>query len=380
MNQILYCRSVSFRDENKNRFTVDFEVRKCECQKRNRRTLEMFDEHFEISVCGEGAGSMGQCDGHIKPRTETQKELLEFWEKYHLCGVRAGTVTQEEYLLSKHYEEDYKCFINLFAGYDDNFRKDFDTTSENILYKAFNVEVRYIPTLRTVIAKYLGGNPIKYILGIPPYRSGCDMNDLYVKYLFLAIRGLYNDRGYEYGKGWLFDPIPENVCQMIDGICDRIECEEAELTKSLTPLFDMGSEEFEPTPEVIEYVVKLRDCDEDEAKRFIALGMHLGYTFGDLNDTFKEVDDENQMYSVNGTEYYVGTEDELTEIAERYVYDGDYDHLWREAVAARKTEQSLNDWLNDVIQCDGWCNILNKYDGKYEEYTIGDDNICVSRS
>ena len=32
----------------------------------------------------------------------------------------------------------------------------------------------------------------------------------------------------------------------------------------------------------------LRECDEDEAKRFVALGVHLGCTFGDLNDTFEE--------------------------------------------------------------------------------------------
>lgn len=379
MNQILYRRSVSFRDEKQNRFTIDFEVRKCKYQRRNRRTLETFDEYFEISVCGEGAGSMGQCNGHINPRTETQKELLDFWNKYHLCGNRAGTISQDAYLSSNQYKEDFENFIQIFSGYDEKFRKDFDTTSENILYNALHVQAEHIPTLRTVIAKYLDGNPIKYILGIPPYHSGHKMNDLYVQYLFLAIRGLYNDRGYEYGKEWLYDPVPENVCQIIDGMCDKIECEEVELTQSLIPLFDMGSEEFVPTSDVIDHVVELRDCDENEAKRFIALGMHLGCTFGDLNETFSISDVEQQLYIANGVEYYIGTEDELTEIAEKSVFDGNYDDLWREAVAAQKTEQSLKDWLNDVIMSNGWCDILNRYDGKYEEYTVGGDVICVSR-
>lgn len=382
MNQEIYKRSVSFRDAKKNRFTIDFKVSKCEYRKRNRQTLEMFDEHFEVSVCGEGAGSMGQCDSYIKPRTTTQKELLGFWNKYHLCGCRAGTISQDEYLSSEQYKEDYEIFVRIFSGYNEKFRENFDTTTENILYKVFDVKAEHIPTLRTVIFKYLGGNPIRYILGIPPYRSGKDKNDLYVKYLFLAIRGIYKDRGYEYGHEWLYDPVPENVCQIIDEICHRIEKEEEELSESLEPLFNMGAEDFEATPEVIDRVVELRDCDEEEAKRFIALGMHLGCTFGDLNDTFKEVDYDEQLYSANGIEYYLGTENELTEVAENRVYgdNSDYDYLWREAVAAQKTEQSLQNWLRDVIMGNGWCDVLNGYDGKYEEYTVGNDIICVSRS
>ena len=45
-----------------------------------------------------------------------------------------------------------------------------------------------------------------------------------------------------------------------------------------------------------------------------------------------------------------------------------------------ETELGLEDWLNDVLDNDGWCNILNHYDGKYEEYTVGKDIICVSRT
>lgn len=29
---------------------------------------------------------------------------------------------------------------------------------------------------------------------------------------------------------------------------------------------------------------------------------------------------------------------------------------------------------------DGWCNILNHWDGKYEEYKVGGEYICVSRA
>ena len=42
--------------------------------------------------------------------------------------------------------------------------------------------------------------------------------------------------------------------------------------------------------------MELRDCGLTEAVRFIALGMELGYTFGDLNNTFEVVNDDDCLY------------------------------------------------------------------------------------
>ncbi|PWB10223.1 hypothetical protein C5O72_08155 [Muribaculum intestinale] len=139
--------------------------------------------------------------------------------------------------------------------------------------------------------------------------------------------------------------------------------------------------EYGYTEETVEQVMELRDCDKDEARRFIALGMFLGCTFGDLDESFEADANWPNQYSAFGTDYLVGTDDELTDAARNYIFDeGCYDDLWRQAVQAQQTELGLEDWLNDVLDNDGWCNILNHYDGKYEEYTVGKDIICVSRT
>lgn len=162
---------------------------------------------------------------------------------------------------------------------------------------------------------------------------------------------------------------------------NNVEEEETALTEELEAVFDMGEKGFVATEEIIQQVMDLRECDEDEAKRFVALGVHLGCTFGDLNDTFEECSYGEQLYCANGIDYYIGTEDELTNIASDRVHnDDEYAYLWREAVAAQRTTDSLSDWLNSIISEDGWCSVLNSWDGRYEEYKIAEEYICVCRS
>ena len=206
-------------------------------------------------------------------------------------------------------------------------------------------------------------------------------SDYNVKCFFLAIKGLYVDNGYKYGNGWLYSPLPDNIEEIINNICDLVEEEETALTEELEAVFDMGKEGFIATKEIIQQVMDLRECDEDEAKRFVALGVHLGCTFGDLNDTFEECSYGEQLYCANGIDYYIGTEDELTNIASDRVHnDDEYACFWRESVAAQRTTDSLSDWLDSIISEDGWCSVLNSWDGRYEEYKIAGEYICVCRS
>lgn len=158
-----------------------------------------------------------------------------------------------------------------------------------------------------MIEKYTKNNPVEYILGLDHKRLKHDINDFYVKCIFLAIRGLYIDRGYKYGSDWLYYPMPEDICKRIDALCEMLQNEEKELSQSLAVPgdFNMGGN-FKATKDIIEKVMEMRNCDEEEAKRFVALGIHLQLTFGDLDDTFQLNDD--CLYEANGTEYYIGTE------------------------------------------------------------------------
>jgi hypothetical protein len=381
METKVYNRSVTIRDNNMNRWCITFEVREIDpCIRRNVDTLEKFEEHFVVSVCGEGCGCSGQCYSDIAPRTSGQKDLLDFWNKYHLCGIESGTKAQDEYLNGEQYRKDFDEFVNLFSGYDENFRKQFDNTSFNIMCKFYQVQPERMVILRNVVAKYTKNNPIEYILGLDSKCLRHNANDLYVKYIFLAIRGLYIDKGFKYGADWLYLPIPEDICKRIDDLCEVLQNEEKELSQSLTVPgdFDMGNEDFKATENLIEQVMQMRECNEQEAKRFVALGVHLRFTFSDLDATFEESGD--CLYVANGTEYYIGTENELTEIAKDRVDDDEYEYFWRESVAAKSTILGLKEWRESIIKYDGWCSVINGYDGCYSEYNIAGEHICVSRT
>lgn len=381
MRDIIFKRSVQFRDENKNSWTVEFEVYKENSTRRNRETLQEFNQGFSVSVCGSGGMCVGQCDDHIIPRTEGQTKLLEFWKKCHLGGMSGGTVRQDEYLSSEQYVNDYNYFVELFETYNEHYREQFDSISFQIIVKNFNVSDTALGQVRNVIYEKMGNNPIKYILGLSNKSLKHNLSDYNVQCFFLAIKELYVDKGYRYGHGWLYDPLPDNIEEVINSICDLVEEEEDALTEELDAVFDMGEEGFVATGEIIQQVMDLRECDEDEAKRFVALGIHLGCTFGDLNDTFEECPYGEQLYCANGIDYYIGTEDELNNIASDIVHnDDEYEYFWREAVAAKSTTDSLSDWLDSIISEDGWCSVLNHWDGRYEEYKVSGEYICVCRS
>ncbi len=384
MNNVIFSRTVRFRDDAQMAWTVKFELRSIDYERRNRETLQLYRETQEASFCGDGPNCSGQIYDHIIPRTEGQKKLIDLWNRFHAFGMSGGTNKQEKYLRCYEYQADYDKFVKTFGGYDKDFRKHFDDVAWKILQNVFQYDIMVEPWVRKVVNDMMNGNPIMYILGDGEKKrfssNTHDHADYYVKCLFLAMKGLYNDRGYLYGKDWPYEPLPTDMKQVINDLFDQIEAEEAEFTKSLNPTFDMGAEDFEATSEIINQVMELRDCDETEAKRFLALGMFLRYTFGDLDNTFEEVDETENLYRADGTDYYVGTDEELEVVAWGRLEDGDYDYLWREAVQAEQTELGLRDWFKQVVDLDGWCNILNSWDGKHEDFKVGDEWICVSHT
>ena len=382
MEKKIYSRQVVIRDKNKNRWEIEFKVyEETPSVRKNKDTLEEFKENLEVSICGEGGTFSGQCCDDIVPRTKGQKELIDFWEKYHNNGMSGATKIQREYLKGEQYKNDFNKFVKLFSEYNKDLRSNFDSTTLNIIHRTYQVQPKDMVTLKGVLDRYMNSNPIDYILGFDPERLKHTSDDYCVKCFFLAIRGLYIDRGYRYGSEWLFLPIPKDICQRIDDLCRLLQIEEEELSQEIAVSndFDMSGDGFEATKSIVEKVMKMRNCVEYKAKRFIALGIRLQSTFSDLNDTFEEVED--CLYTANGIEYYIGTEEELYKIARNRLFnDGEYDHLWREAVAAGSTTDSLQDWLKSVIDDDGWCGILNSWDGTYKGYNIDEEWICVSRT
>lgn len=69
-----FKKTISFIDKNKRKAIIKLEI-----THRNG--------YPELTACGRYCGSSGQCQDDIKPRTEAQKEFLDFWNKYHLKDI-----------------------------------------------------------------------------------------------------------------------------------------------------------------------------------------------------------------------------------------------------------------------------------------------------
>ena len=68
---------------------------------------------------------------------------------------------------------------------------------------------------------------------------------------------------------------------------------------------------------------------------------------------------KNRYFSVCGTEYggtqYLFTEEQGEERAQEYLEDGE---LWRMSVESESTTQGLDEWIEDVLNIDGWQHVI----------------------
>lgn len=360
-----YQRIVKFRDANKTMWEVEVSVNAINQDYIDGKDLIPYRETKSVSFCGTGGGSVGQVYDHIEPRTESQKKLIELWRRYHLNGMSNGSDKQESYLKTQ-YNVDYDALVKAFKD------KNECTGVLECVHDVIPFNIGLIDQIVDYIKKWMGGDAVHYILSEYryDYRTQC---------FCLMLRGLYNDRGYVYGTAHTHSPIPQNIEEVINKTFNEIEKDEDEYSNTLDPVFYMA-EDLEVTPELVNKVMELRDCSKTEAKRFIALGMFFSVSFGDLNETFQRLDDFGCYYQAFGDYYYIGTDEELYDVAYSRMCEGDYDDIWRSQVQDQQTEMGLQEWRKYVIEVDGWCSILNHWDGKYETYRIVDEEICVSRT
>lgn len=200
------------------------------------------------------------------------------------------------------------------------------------------------------------------------------------KQLLLEWNGLQPDRGYQYGSAWLFKVLPENIEEDIEKLCAEIDQEESlrsqELIAKLNERKDEDtddevedfkmslSDDLDTDEEHVNTVMEVLDIDEDEATRFVALGKVLGEYFSNMEYDWEEQDSDEQRYKYGGTEYYIGTNDELTEVAKDIVKnDPEMKYFWKQAVESDSTEEGFEEWRDSIVDIDGFENTLDSYDG-----------------
>lgn len=205
-----------------------------------------------------------------------------------------------------------------------------------------------------------------------------NMCDFTYKQLLLEWNGLQPDSGYRYGSTWLFKVLPDNIEEDIEKLCAEIDQEESlrskELIAKLNEIETEGdgiedfkmslSDDSDTDEEHVNTVMEVLDIDEDEATRFVALGKVLGEYFSNMEYGWEEQDSDEQRYKYGGTEYYIGTNDELTEVAKDIVKnDPEMKYFWKQAVESDSTEEGFEEWRDSIVDTDGFANTLDRYDG-----------------
>ena len=213
-----------------------------------------------------------------------------------------------------------------------------------------------------------------------------DMYDFKYKQLLLEWNGLQPDRGYRYGSEWLFKALPDDIEEEIEKLCSEIDQEESLRSKELIAKlnerktdddddddddddieedFKMAlNDDSDTDEEHVNTVMKVMDIDKDESIRFVALGKALGEYFSNMEYGWEEQDSDKQRYKYGGTEYYIGTDDELTEVAKDIVEnDPEMKYFWKQAVESDSTEEGFEEWRDSIVDEDGFESTLDRYDG-----------------
>lgn len=177
--------------------------------------------------------------------------------------------------------------------------------------------------------------------------KGCLTHDYKDQCEYLKNLGLYEDRGYKYGTGWLYRSFPQDE---LESIIADIEREEEERTA------DFEYPDFADDGEALEYISERTDLNPEHV--FVIM-KNLGLSVDEIGDIEET---GNNLYEVYGTEYCVGTEYELQEIARGYIDRS----MWVDAVVGGYTDDSFEDWVDSLVEND-LGGILNGWDGTIDE-------------
>ncbi len=195
--------------------------------------------------------------------------------------------------------------------------------------------------------------------------------DRCVKYL--KKKKLYTDNGYRYGSGWRYRPLPKDMKNKLVFLFDNIRKEEAKKREGQALVFDYLSPKL--------YYKEAKDkLIKDFGKKILALAIYLKLTIEEMREIDKGLTclpgDNRFLYG--GIDYFVGTENEAHDEAKRHLTDDI--ELWKQAVQAGYTTESLEDWAETVINADGYGYVLNSWDGSEDEQELNGTVYFIIRT
>jgi hypothetical protein len=423
-------RIVKFKDAESNLAEVEVEI-----------------VNGRFSASGRYCGGAGQCLDHIKPADDDQQQLIDIWKKWHLNDMNAGTekqqacidkfksegnkynydkavlllgstkATGEPMSVLEHvkYRSVVKKAEDRVADLKDEIKKDLEIL-DNAKKRAGKGWVKFPIHIYEIGKKVLSkscysthkNNTNSFffdsVYQLDRLKKAVDKHhekqtsELQIEVNEICLQSLLYDihpetgELYQYGHGWLKRGLPENFESDLNDLLDEIEETEA-LSK----------------------VRKVTDEDEDLFEEFgdpetaLALAIMLEIDTSEI-DTIEEEGDNG--WTVQGTGYLCGTEDEMHERCKEYIEQtlwafntsflakyGALDSMCGtdvESILAPLREQceggndavkALVDWDNnadqiteDAISADGIGHMLNSYDGTSLEVNIGDEKYIACQN
>jgi hypothetical protein len=335
-----------------------------------------------LSITGEGDGSMGQCVDHIKPLNQSQKDLIQIWNEHHLNDMNAGTQEQSDLLKSMPKPYDY----DKARQYLDSFGRDGkpitafelvkineDRTASQNKTKEIQKKIDiYNENYEHYKKNFQGGG---MWINVREFEEKEFCNSLFSMKTFFdkKIRALtkqkdaeakvldelnmktmlystHKGKVYEYGTAWVYYPLPKNLWTKI----------EQSIVPSIERAYKLNLKKGGDWSDITDYKV-------------VALGKFLELEPSEAEDHIEQMQDG--VYSYCGKEYYVLTDGEAYDKCEEYLEDGD---LWEMAVEGKHTELGKKEWIQHVIETDGYGHTLNSYDGS--KFFDEDNNVFIMRS
>lgn len=159
-----------------------------------------------------------------------------------------------------------------------------------------------------------------------------------------------------------------DLMEQCQQIVDEINKENEERFAAFENEYDINKDDEEMSCELCKVFY-----DSDDTMRVIALARFLGLCYDEALDIEAC---GNCLYEAQGTQYYVGYEYELEDIAKDHLDR----YLWVDCVANGCTNLGFDDWVENVIYTDGFASVLNSYDGTYDEVKVFDETLVVCRA
>lgn len=284
----------------------------------------------------------------IVPDTDLQEELVEFARSGKFDDIKAGTKSQMEYLHSESYKNDYQKVLD-FTKLE---RADF---LEAIAQK-FNVSVSDVEAAEDDALHFISQADIR------GYITKYGLEDYCIERFFLNLVSLNPDMGYIFGTEWLLQKIDNKDVERVIEVAKLVEIEQLEQ--------EIDEDEVRETFDEAD-TDGYRDDVVNAAK---ALAIAFGKRLSDVLDELEEPR-SGCLFTYGGNDYYIGTEDNITDEAMEYLTQDPF--IWKECVANDGTQLGLEDWAKEVIDLDGFDSILNGYDGTCKEYEIDGETIYV---